>query len=368
MKRQGVDKILDGQGTVIELKPGATEDPNAFRLALISSAAFVSGFKPPDYLLDGILQRGYLYSLTGQTGSGKTAAMLRVLAHVASGRPLDGHDVAQGRALMLVGENADDVRCRWIALCEQMGLFADEIDVHFVPVVFSIRDTLPQLQDRAETVGGFSFVLVDTAAAYFEGDDENNNKQLGDHARDVRTLTTLAGKPTVIVAAHPTKNAAPENMVPRGGGAFLAEVDGNLTCARKDGAVELHWQGKFRGPEFEAISFELLTVTSEKLKDSRGRHMPTVIARPLSGEELRVKADRADADLQHLLTVMQEHPRASIATLAEKAGWVTSDRQPYKSKVQRFLKDLKDQRLATKQLNKWTLTDAGTKAAKELSK
>lgn len=267
-----------------------------------------------------------------------------------------------------MGENADDVRCRWIALCEQMGVFADEIDVHFVPVVFSIRDVLPQLQDRAERVGGFSFVLVDTAAAYFDGDDENNNKQLGDHARDVRALTALAGKPTVIVNCHPTKNASPENMVPRGGGAFLAEVDGNLTCARKDGAVEMHWQGKFRGPEFEAISFELLTVTSDKLKDTRGRHMPTVIARPLSSAELRAKADRADADLHHLITVMQENPRASIATLAEKAGWVTSTGEPYKSKAQRLLKELNDQRLAAKQLNAWTLTEAGIRAAKELSK
>src|SRR5262249_38350148 len=37
-----------------------------------SSAEFVAGFVPPDYLIDGLLQRRYVYSFTGPTGSGKT--------------------------------------------------------------------------------------------------------------------------------------------------------------------------------------------------------------------------------------------------------------------------------------------------------
>jgi hypothetical protein len=38
-----------------------------------SSKEFVAGFVPPDYLIDGLLQRRYVYSLTGPTGDGKTA-------------------------------------------------------------------------------------------------------------------------------------------------------------------------------------------------------------------------------------------------------------------------------------------------------
>jgi hypothetical protein len=33
-------------------------------------------------------------------------------------------------------------------------------------------------------------------------------------------------------------------------GAFLAEIDGNLIYKKDDSAIELHWQGKFRGPDF----------------------------------------------------------------------------------------------------------------------
>jgi hypothetical protein len=53
-------------------------------------------------------------------------------------------------------------------------------------------------------------------------------------------------------------------LIPRGGGPFLAEVDGNLTAKPVTGGVELHWQGKIRGPDFAPTHFQLRTVTHER--------------------------------------------------------------------------------------------------------
>lgn len=50
-----------------------------------SSRNFVAGFVPPDYLIDGLLQEAFFYSLTGATGAGKTAITLRLAASVATG-------------------------------------------------------------------------------------------------------------------------------------------------------------------------------------------------------------------------------------------------------------------------------------------
>src|SRR5262245_45675118 len=36
------------------------------------SSRFVADFVPPDYLIDGLLQRRFCYSLTAPTGAGKT--------------------------------------------------------------------------------------------------------------------------------------------------------------------------------------------------------------------------------------------------------------------------------------------------------
>jgi hypothetical protein len=335
---------------------------------VLASSDFIRGFSPPDYLLDGILQRGFFYSLTGATGAGKTALSLRLIAHVQAGKALGGRDVAQARVLMLVGENADDVRMRWIALAENMGFSPAEADVHFVPNVFSIREVLPDLKIQAERIGGFGLVVVDTSAAYFQGVDENSNKQVGDHARDIRALTGLCGNPCVVVNCHPTKNAPEDNLLPRGGGAFLAEVDGNLICRRKDGAVEMGWQGKFRGPEFDPIAFELQTMVSDNLRDSRRRRVPTVIARPLSDDEIERRANTAADDLDQLMQVMRDNPGASVAALATACGWLSSvGNKPLKSKVSRLLGDLKAAGFAIKELNSWALTPKGIKNVKERS-
>jgi hypothetical protein len=70
-------------------------DPNAL---LMTSAQFAS-FTPPDYMIDGLVQRRFLYALTGPTGSGKTAIALRIALHVSKGWKLGDREVEQGAVL-----------------------------------------------------------------------------------------------------------------------------------------------------------------------------------------------------------------------------------------------------------------------------
>jgi hypothetical protein len=83
-------------------------------ITILTKAEFLAGFVPPDYLVDGILQRRFIYSFTGQTGHGKTAIALRIVQLVDCGGLLAGHIVDRGRVAYLVGENPDDVRMRVI--------------------------------------------------------------------------------------------------------------------------------------------------------------------------------------------------------------------------------------------------------------
>jgi len=250
------------------------------KLAL-SSAEFVAGFSPPDYLVVGWLQRRFVYSLTAATGDGKTAIALLI----SRGFKLGKLDFKSGRILYFAGENPDDVRMRWLATTQQFGLAPEDIDnVYFVPGVFKFTEISERIkQDMAAQE--LALVIVDTSAAYFETDDENNNMQALAHAKRLRELSRLPGGPTVLICCHPTKNA--ESLVPRGGGAFLNEVDGNLTCKRDDLAVELHWHGKFRGPDFAPMLFQLKVVTHERLKDTDGNLIQSVVALALSDEGLR---------------------------------------------------------------------------------
>jgi hypothetical protein len=181
-----------------------------------------------------------------------------------------------------------------------------------------------RLGTEAADIGPFSLVIVDSSAAYFEGADENANVQMGGHARMLRGLTDLPGRPTVIVTCHPPKNADLENLQPRGGGAFIAEVDGNLVCKRRGGSiVDLHSHGKFRGPEFQAIPFKIVSGTSERLRDTKGRLIYTVTARAASKEERQTADDAVERRTSELLKVMQRKPGASLLVLAQELGWTT---------------------------------------------
>ena len=199
----------------------------------------------------------------------------------------------------------------------------DTIDVYFIPGTFKISEMMERIRAEITAIGDVTLILIDTSAAYFEGENENDNRQAGQHARRLRALTTMPGGPCVLVACHPPKNAGDDNLQPRGGGAFLAEVDGNLTARKTDGIVELHWQGKFRGPDFAPVTFQLRTVTHERLKDSKGRLIPTVVAAHLSeaGQQEIEKAARSHGD--QLLAALAEprNGRASHADLAKLLGW-----------------------------------------------
>src|SRR5262249_47263365 len=254
------------------------------KLAL-TSTEFVAGFVPPDYLISGWLQRRFVYSITAATGDGKTAIALLLTLLVSQAVKLGKLTVKRGRVLYFAGENPDDVRMRWLATTQQLGLTPEDIDnVYFIPGVFKFTEIGDRVRNEM-TEHELSLVVVDTSATYFEGDDENNNMQALAHAKRLRELSRLPGGPTVLICCHPTKNV--ETLIPRGGGAFLNEVDGNLTCERNDLAVELHWCGKFRGPDFAPLFFQLKLVTHERLKDTDSNLIQTVVAQSLSEEGLK---------------------------------------------------------------------------------
>jgi len=254
------------------------------------------------------------------------------------------------------------VQMRWIAMAQHLDFDADTIDVHFIPGVFKISEMEKRIREEVEELGGVALVVIDTSAAYFEGDNENDNTQHGNYARMQRSLVNLPAGPTVLALCHPVKNAAEDNLLPRGGGAYLNEVDGNLTVSQAEGIiVRLHSQGKYRGQDFAPISFQLKCVTHERLKDSRGRELTTVLAAPLSDHAEKEIKTAANRHQDELLEVLNGKGRgASIEELAKLLGWLTKDNKPYKSMTYRVAMTLKDQGLVRKnRRGNLELTDKG---------
>jgi hypothetical protein len=293
-----------------------------------------------------------LYTLTGSTGHGKTAIALMLALSVATGALFHDREIAQGAVLFLAGENAENVRLQWYALCADRGVDPAALPVFWHDGAFHLGRAADQLAEGAAGIPNLRLVVADTLQAFFPGDDDNSNIQMLAAARQFRTLTRLPDRPTVLVPAHPIKNAREDNLLPRGGGAFLNEIDGNLTVSAKDGVATLSWQGKLRGPSFEPLQFELVRTEPHGLVDERGRQMPCTVARPLliiRGEQLAKESDsREDRALQ----AIRGNPIISIRGLGDQLG-------VSKGVAERLLDRLHKLKWIKKHGRTWVLTAEG---------
>jgi hypothetical protein len=207
---------------------------------ILTLPEFLAAFEPPDYLIDGILQRHYFYAITAKTGAGKTAVALLISVLVANpklGQKLGPHDVEHGRVIYVTRENPTDVRMRLIGMASKMGFEASELANTFLVIdsVENLEKDTERIRREVAMFGEVALVVLDTSPALFQGDDENDAKQMLDHAHTQRKLCDLPGRPTVVALCHPVKNAStPEQLLPRGGGSYLNELDGNFTLWAHD--------------------------------------------------------------------------------------------------------------------------------------
>jgi hypothetical protein len=351
------------------LAPGTPMPPNLSIVPALppppmvkTSAEFIGGFVPPEYLIDGIVQRRYFYSMTAQTGVGKTSIAMRWMAHVVTGRSIGDKDVQQGSVLYFAGENPDDVRARWLVLTRDMGIDPATKDVHWIVGAKDLNATAQQISAEVAAKGlTLAYVVIDTAAAYNVGDDENSNTQAGNYARQLRSLTNLPGGPCVVVLCHPTKRAADDDLLPRGGGAFLAEVDGNMAVQKKDSLLAVSPQGKYRGDTSWVLRYELEVIRDHPvLKDVRGRPIASVVARPVGDGAAAVLEKRTDADMETVLAAVDRTPSATPTDLARSLGWTFGPKaEPNVNRVKRNLVRLAKDKMVRETMGKWRATEAG---------
>jgi hypothetical protein len=369
----GYRASLDADAEAEARRPRGDPDQNADQKAgaqrILTGAAFIARHVPPVWLIDGIVQRSRLYACTSLTGHGKTAAWLFNACMIHAGWQIGHLETFQGNTLFLAGENPSDLEARMIGMANAYNLPRERLP-YVLPGGFPLTEPEAEALQREIAALGVPLALIvgDTASSFFPGDDENNNVQAGSYARSLRGFTEQCkGKPAVVALCHPVKNAARNNLLPRGGGAFLNELDGNLTLwSESRGEVtEMHWQGKIRGPDFTPLGYRLRPVATG-LADEKGREEMTIIAEPMSEEAVADHAKQALANEDVVLQALRHHPDWSFAQIADSAGWVSDDGKPEKWRVSRAIRSLAADKLIqqTRTGAPWKLTDKGEEALK----
>ena len=330
------------------------------RLTFKNIAAFCAEYVPLSYTVEGIVRSSSLYCITARTGAGKTSFNVVAALAVATGRTdILGREVAKGRVAFLAFENPDDVRMRFKIAAYLLNIDLDELGEDLV--ILDRRDkpeaVIAELARLAKD-GPFALVIIETLAAFFDGKDINDAVEGGEFMRRLRPLTQIGGLPSVIVSAHPVKNAAADALIPYGSGAILNEVDGNLTLWKTDAGVSLHWQGKLRGIEFDPPQFRFEITGSPDMLDVKGRQVQLPTLRPSDAQTVEDKQrSEAEIDLALMLAIIED-PSGTQQDWARAIGRA-------KSSVNGRLQKLGAESLVEPIFGKWIVTTKGQRALKK---
>ena len=154
------------------------EAPATFKTA----KKFCDEYTPLSYAVEPFVRSSSLYTLTAKTGSGKTALLIITALAVATGRSdILGREVTRGRVAYIAAENPDDLRMRIKVAADLFKIDLAELGDNLVILDKRVKPeeleaTLRELSKERT----FTLVMIDTLAAFFDGNDLNDNVQGGE--------------------------------------------------------------------------------------------------------------------------------------------------------------------------------------------
>jgi hypothetical protein len=338
MSQAQTTNVLDA--FVAEQAQAKKTRPNALRP--VKLAEFIARKVEIEYLIDDLLRRGWLYAMTGGTGSGKTGAAVALSIAVNHGLRFGSYQCNAGPVLYVSAENPEDVSARFAVQLDQMKLRARD-DFEVIDQSFLLTERRAELEAIGARLKPTAVIIdTDQAVALRSGNDENSNNERMAHARDLRVITRWPSRPTLIDLCHPAKNFTQDDIVPRGGSAFLNEIDGNLRVWRDGSLVKVSSDpNKFRGAPFE-LNLEIELIRSDLIRDTKGRQVPVPCLHVISDDE-HARAERGQWEEENLLLyVMLHNPKGSMADWARECQWIDDKGVAQKYRVQRLLKRLAD--------------------------
>jgi hypothetical protein len=113
------------------------------------------------------------------------------------------------------------------------------------------------------------------------------------------------------------------------------------------------------------MRFQLQTVKVDRIRDRKGRLMPSVVATHITDETSEALEARSRLDEDMILQAIDEGAH-SVTKIAQKLGWYSRDtHEPQKSRVHRGMLELKKAKLIEVTTRRTTITPKGKKALKE---
>lgn len=267
-------------------------------------------YRPPEFLVEGLIETDSLGLVFGDPGSGKSFAALDIGLCIAAGVEFHGREVRQGGVFYIAGEGFNGLTRRIAAWQKHHALTGQ-------PLPFYVSHRAAQLLDRAsaaevmQAIAGLAqdsapaLIVVDTLARNFGAGDENSTKDMTAFVAAVDDLRAAFPKSTILIVHH-TGHAEKERA--RGAMALKGALDFEYRITKHDDKVcVVNTKMKDAEPP-KAAFFELQGV---ELEDSSSAVLVASEPPSKSGK----------------LTANQALARKAFVAAAAKAGHLTDDGQ-----------------------------------------
>jgi len=285
-------------GPTVDQDTGEIIEPPALHWPEIDYS--LTRLEPIQYLVDGFLAHS-LFVMAGQPGVGKTSALI-ALAMVQAGFHIEDCELKtrKKRKTIFVTEDSDQIVRSLFAYGKHFGIDAALIAQTIIIIDArrsDVKDILKLAQncEKHTLDGQRPWLVLDTANATLDLDDENDNAKVGQYLSSIKaTLFVQMGVP-VCITAHTNKTISRQDSDAQARGASAFTGDATLTgilFLDKDDQRYLKLTKTRYEPIFREIRFDSQTFI-EPVTDADGQ-MQEILCRVsiphISSEEMRIKA------------------------------------------------------------------------------
>jgi hypothetical protein len=305
-------------GPTVDQDTGEITQPPAMHWPEIDYS--LTRLEPIQYLVDGFLAHS-LFVMAGQPGVGKTSALI-ALSMVQAGFHIEDCELKtrKKRKTIFVTEDSDQIVRSLFAYGKHFGIDPALIAQTIVIIDArrsDVKDILKLAQncEKHTLDGQRPWLVLDTANATLDLDDENDNAKVGQYLSSIKaTLFVQMGVP-VCITAHTNKTISRKDSDAQARGASAFTGDATLTgilFLDDDNQRYMKLTKTRYEPTFREIRFDSQTFT-EAVTDADGELQEIVcrVSVPhISSEELRIKAAAEKADEKRQDAIMDKCDQA----------------------------------------------------------
>lgn len=243
----------------------------------------------PEWVIDGFNASAEITVFAGLPGVGKSTAIAALVMAVAGFGSAIGSTlpVRRTRTVALVSEHSAQYGRIFAAYCYKFSIDPEQLQDR---VVCHDAQRLVKQEVAAELtylVGQHTeedppLIVLDTASATFELDDENSNAEVAGMVAEVKNVVTATGAPVWIIA-HAAKTMArtDADVLPRGASAFIGDAHATAAVFQDDHSpdctfikpIKLRHERTFDEIEVQTQAIRLQGI------NARGETSPVVDAR-----------------------------------------------------------------------------------------